>query len=264
MSDDTVQVALLLDSESIQEWHRIALREMLDRTPSTIDLLVINQRTNDEKSQKSRSNVTPWRIYNAVRARFETDDKLRSYRRRHHIENVEFLSRVERRYCEAVPADGLGNKLPPDVVEALSSHDMAVRFGFGILVGDALNAPKHGVLSYHHGDFREYRGRPAGFWEFVEGSPTVGITLQRLNETLDGGEVVAFNSIDISSVPSWPAVMAMLLSESGSMLADGVETLTDPNCEPDTLNELGELYLAPRWRDLGRYLLRRVQRALSA
>ena len=264
MSKNTIRVALLLDCESIQEWHRIALHEMVKQTPATIDLLIINDGSDNKEARNARSNVTPWQVYNAFRSKIESDRNLRFYRQRHHISNADMLSNVERRHCKAVTTDGLGNELPADVVEELSSCDIAVRFGFGILVGDALSAPKFGVLSFHHGNLKKYRGRPAGFWEFVEGSPTAGITLQRLSETLDGGGIVLSKSIDISSAPSWPTVMAKLLSESKPMLAEGVEILTDPDRELENPNELGELYFEPEWRDLGRYVLRRFQRALSS
>lgn len=261
MSEDHLRVALLLDDDSIQEWHRAALRELVDRTAASIDLLVINQGS-DEQAGDSKSNVTPWKVYNAVRSRLGTDGQLRSYRRRHHIDTVDILSGAERTYCRPIPADGLGNELPDEVVETLSEYDLAIRFGFGIVVGDVLRAPEHGVLSFHHGDFTSYRGRPAGFWEFLEGSPEAGITLQRLNETLDGGEIVTFRAVDITSLASWPEVMTKLLEGSIPMLADGIEVLTDPDREPWTPDELGELYLAPEWRDIARYVLRRVQRTV--
>jgi hypothetical protein len=78
-------------------------------------------------------------------------------------------------------------------IEELRSHDLdvVVRFGFRILRGDVLNAAKHGVWSFHHGDSRHYRGGPAHFWELVERSPVSGVTLQRLTDELDAGPPLA-------------------------------------------------------------------------
>lgn len=77
-------------------------------------------------------------------------------------------------------------------MEIIGSHDLDVilRFGFNILKGDILNSARYGVWSYHHGDNNEYRGGPALFWEMYERNPLSGTILQKLTETLDGGQVI--------------------------------------------------------------------------
>ena len=68
--------------------------------------------------------------------------------------------------------------------------DVALRFGFRILRGGALDIARYGVWSYHHGDNTVNRGGPAGFWEVMEGTPVTGSVLQILTEQLDGGTVI--------------------------------------------------------------------------
>ncbi len=69
--------------------------------------------------------------------------------------------------------------------------DVLIRCGSGILRGDILSAARLGILSFHHADNRVNRGGPAGFWEVYLKSPETGVTVQRLTEVLDGGEVLA-------------------------------------------------------------------------
>ncbi len=78
-------------------------------------------------------------------------------------------------------------------LERIREHrlDVALRFGKRILRGGVLRVARHGVWSYHHGDNRVNRGGPPGFWEVLEGWPTTGVTLQVLEEELDGGRVLA-------------------------------------------------------------------------
>ncbi len=71
-----------------------------------------------------------------------------------------------------------------------SKPDFLVRFGFGILKGEILNAAAYGVWSYHHDDEQKYRGVPPGFWEIMKSDPVNGAILQRLTETLDGGIIL--------------------------------------------------------------------------
>lgn len=91
----------------------------------------------------------------------------------------------------------------PDV-ERIRAYqlDVAVRFGFRILRGDALRIARHGVWSYHHGDNLVNRGGPAGFWEVMQGSDVTGSVLQRLTENLDDGQVLyrSFSSTNKFSV----------------------------------------------------------------
>ena len=65
-----------------------------------------------------------------------------------------------------------------------------IKFGMGLLrVPERLAAP---ILSYHHGDPRRFRGRPAGFYELMAGAPLLGQIIQILTNRLDAGPVLAF------------------------------------------------------------------------
>jgi hypothetical protein len=65
-----------------------------------------------------------------------------------------------------------------------------MRFGFGILKGEVLQAARLGIWSFHHGDPSLYRGTPPGFWEIHDGAPVTGAVLQRLTERLDAGVIL--------------------------------------------------------------------------
>src|SRR6185503_19712689 len=88
--------------------------------------------------------------------------------------------------------DGVWQKLPKEVVEQLKEFAplAIVKMGMGLLrVPADLSIP---ILSYHHGDPRYFRGRPAGFYEMLSGEAVVGQVVQILSSRLDGGSVVAF------------------------------------------------------------------------
>lgn len=68
--------------------------------------------------------------------------------------------------------------------------DFILRFGFGILKGEILDAADYGVWSYHHSDPMMFRGGPPVFWEIFRNKPYVGAVLQRLTERIDGGIIL--------------------------------------------------------------------------
>lgn len=76
--------------------------------------------------------------------------------------------------------------------------DVLIRGGSGILKGDILNACPLGILSFHHGDNDLYRGGPPGFWEVYNREPSTGFIIQRLNESLDNGDVIFKGNIQTS------------------------------------------------------------------
>ena len=68
--------------------------------------------------------------------------------------------------------------------------DLIIRLDFRITKGKILNSCKYGIWSFHHGDNAKYRGGPAGFWEVLSNENLTGVTLQVLNDILDGGKII--------------------------------------------------------------------------
>lgn len=88
--------------------------------------------------------------------------------------------------------DGAWQGIPEASLTGLEKARPAliVKFGMGLLrIPRRLGCP---ILSYHHGDPRRFRGRPAGFYELLSGEPVIGQVVQILSDRLDSGQVVAF------------------------------------------------------------------------
>ena len=81
-----------------------------------------------------------------------------------------------------------------------------VDFGFDVVIKFGMNLHRdpddlpagHGVLSFHHGDPSEYRGRPAGFYEVLDGADHVGTIVQRIGNKLDAGNVLAYAASQVA------------------------------------------------------------------
>ncbi len=48
------------------------------------------------------------------------------------------------------------------------------------------------IISHHHGDPSKFRGRPAGFYEIIQGEKKLGQMIQLISNKLDGGRILAF------------------------------------------------------------------------
>ena len=108
--------------------------------------------------------------------------------------------------------------------------DLLIRCGGGILRGSILSAAKYGVLSFHHGDNRVNRGVPAGFWEVFNGEPSSGFIIQKLTETLDGGEVLFRGNI--MTAPYWQLNYANLCKKGNYFMLKTLKDLSDNNKLP--------------------------------
>lgn len=89
---------------------------------------------------------------------------------------------------------GAWQSLPDPIVDRLAAgrFDVILKFGTGLLrVPEAGRLPIP-ILSFHHGDPEHFRGRPAGFYETLQGVPVMGQIVQVLANKLDAGNVVAF------------------------------------------------------------------------
>jgi hypothetical protein len=133
--------------------------------------------------------------------------------------------------------------------------DLIIRLGGrGIYRGAMLNAARHGIVSIHHGDNRAFRGGPPGFWEIVEGATRTGYVVQRLTNTLDGGEILARG--DTATATYVGLNRKNLFAAADEALRGVLEHFIAHHRLPDPeppLRELGPIYKMPGLRALGRY-----------
>ncbi|MBT6673477.1 MAG: hypothetical protein HOB13_12155 [Lentimicrobiaceae bacterium] len=104
--------------------------------------------------------------------------------------------------------------------------DVILRHEFGIIKGDGIyNSAKYGIWSFHHGDNRVNRGGPAGFWEVFYDESVCGVTLQILENELDGGTVIdrSFHSIRTF----WYQTRELVLEKSVELLMKNLSILSD-------------------------------------
>lgn len=90
--------------------------------------------------------------------------------------------------------EGLWQRLPSSLLREIAADrpEVILKFGMSLLRIPPASELAPPILSYHHGDPDHYRGRPAGFWESLHGTPVMGQIVQILSNKLDAGEVVAF------------------------------------------------------------------------
>jgi len=157
------------------------------------------------------------------------------------VEDVPCFSDAEIQYVTPID-DGDWSEFPPETVERVrETSDGVLRFGFSLIRGDILTATEFGVLSFHPADIRKYRGLGAP-QAWLDGQDVMGVTLQRLNDDIDGGEIIAYRETDVSDCRTLWEVFDRLHDLQVELMVEGIENLRDPAFEPIVPEELGPYY----------------------
>lgn len=139
--------------------------------------------------------------------------------------------------------------------------------GFGIIREPLLGVCSQGILSYHHGDMRKYRGMPPGLWELYNGEKEIGITVQKLAAGLDCGVPIEEKRIPVYPSDTLGTLTARLKTEDEGMLHAALKKMADPSFTPAPIQEFGRVYTLPnlrQWIILNtRIACRRLRRKLS-
>ncbi|MDB4042697.1 hypothetical protein N9507_00530 [Gammaproteobacteria bacterium] len=108
--------------------------------------------------------------------------------------------------------------------------DVLIRCGKGILSGKILHSARFGVLSFHHGDNREIRGLPSGFWEVFLSKPSTGFIIQQLTEQLDVGKVIYRGNIPTASY--WHLNSARINLKSNNFMLQVLRSISSTGTLP--------------------------------
>lgn len=238
-----LRVCFLTGRGEIADWMVASVRRMVRTTNAEISLVVHATKPDDTADDPSIWDQL--KRFCCARVQDVKSIVRRDPQTYTSMAAVDCLASADHIRCEAKPAKRFGVVIPSDVVESIADTcDVVVHFKAGILQGDILTRPKYGVLSFHHGDIRRYRGTPAGFWEFIHNAPRGGVTLQRLTSKLDAGYIVTFKSVDLSDAHTWAEIRRRLFRCSPDALATGIRKLQDPAFDPSSVpkEELGTLY----------------------
>jgi folate-dependent phosphoribosylglycinamide formyltransferase PurN len=256
---------LLLGKPKIPIWFGLAVEEMRAKTNVEIDDITIA--TTPEERESGLNELLQNLVVN-----FQDLIILSSLDAEVDIRLFPSISENDIEWCTAEPIGEFDVEIPEQTVERISrSVDIVIHHGVGILKGDILREPDHGVIGYHHGDIREYRGPGYGFWEYMNEENASGVTLQVLADRLDSGQIVDIVTVDIADAHTLPEIRRRVNAASVPLLATGIQKLNDPDFSPEELTEeqLGEMYyysdatLAVKMKYLVKECLSRISRVGS-
>lgn len=271
-----MRLALLVDNETV-DYHTFMLYKSLLGSEKIEDILIITQNKNSKRPVK-REGIF-FRLLNMI--------KEQGFQYLLYAFAYKFIITIERSRYKKLVGDDLYRKLLAtydlsqepvtfidikpiksksglfyrfekkyiDIIKE-SNIDLLIRCGSGIYKGDILSCVQFGIISFHHGDNRKYRGGPAGFWEVLEGEEYTGFIIQKLTEDLDGGDVLMRG--EFSTQNYYMANQLELWRKSTTFLFNILEKIAQSRSLPspeECVPYSRKLYRYPKVSDLLSYIL---------
>lgn len=135
--------------------------------------------------------------------------------------------------------------------------------GFGIIKKPLLEVTPWGVLSYHHGNMRKYRGMPPAFWELFNNEKEMGVTVQLLSPGLDKGFPVEEMNIPILQRDTLKMLETRAMQQSEIMLYKALQKIESGRYISEEINEFGKVYTLPNLRQWMLFQLKQYIRFLK-
>ena len=120
--------------------------------------------------------------------------------------------------------------------------------GFGIIKEPLLSLAPNGILSYHHGNMRKYRGQPVGFWELYNNETDMGVTVQRLSAGIDKGIPIVEKTIHIERKDNVATLRDRALDSSTGMMHEALRLIRQLDFKPTAIDHYGPIFTIPNLR----------------
>jgi len=146
---------------------------------------------------------------------------------------------VYKRFIEDV------SKLKPDLI-FVYSYAMLLR-------EDLLRIPSNGGVNIHAGTLPEYRGSNPIQWEILNQEDWAGVSLHKLENTIDSGIVYASKKAPILFSDTWVDVMEKVSSAAKEILKENINSLLDGAAEGVPQDETKAVIRKRRTPEDGRF-----------
>lgn len=183
-----LRFGIMCRSLTFDAWQAAAILKLIESGNGVAALLIVDSGEAPREAPFKRL----WRKITAPNLLWRLFGHVSRPRAQQGVDLTAALRGTDQIHCKPLPHGRFGQTLSEEDVAKVRACelDFVLRFGFGILRGEILSAPRYGVWSFHHGDELRYRGGPPCFWEMYRGDSVTGAILQRLTERLDAGIVL--------------------------------------------------------------------------
>jgi methionyl-tRNA formyltransferase len=143
---------------------------------------------------------------------------------------------------------------PAAIKEIISiPTDVYVVVAYGkIIPREIFDHPKFGTLNLHPSLLPKYRGAAPVQWALINGDEETGITIQRINEELDAGDIIIQEKFPLSIETNAADIFAKINLMSAALLDRAITLVSSPDYKPIVQNNNEATYCGKITADLAR------------
>lgn len=128
-------------------------------------------------------------------------------------------------------------------LEHVAPLDLAVLVAYGLIIrADALDFPTHGILNAHFSLLPRWRGAAPVARAIMAGDSMSGVTIIRLDEGLDSGDVLTAQAVDVGEEESAGELTVRLSDLAARLMVGAVGAYLSGDLEPVAQSEDGLTY----------------------
>jgi methionyl-tRNA formyltransferase len=105
--------------------------------------------------------------------------------------------------------------------------DLAISLGNSFIAPRIFTIPKHGSINCHHEVLPDYKGAQSIIWQIHDGSKTTGYTVHKIDNTIDGGDILYQERLPIRFSPRLRDTVVNTMSDLYRQSAFGVAKVVD-------------------------------------
>jgi methionyl-tRNA formyltransferase len=124
----------------------------------------------------------------------------------------------------------------PDVIVSVAAPE--------IFLPDLLNVPRLGCINVHSGRLPNYRGMMPTFWQMLRGEQAITITVHKMADKLDAGDVLATQSFPLKRSDSLDRVIKATKREGARLLMRVLRDIQKGQVRPVPLDMAGAGYFS--------------------
>lgn len=131
--------------------------------------------------------------------------------------------------------------------------DFIIVVAYGqILKKELLDIPKYGCFNVHASLLPKYRGAAPINWAIINGEDTTGISIMKMDEGLDTGDVIIKDSINITDVDDFNTIHDALSKLGGELLIKALEEIHEGSATFTIQDHSKSNYAPMIFKDTGR------------
>lgn len=192
-----LKIGILINNLHQENLNGEIINNILKNKSINFDTIIVNKKSKKKNIISSIKKYTFKRIVEKILFKILTKIEkffFNIFFKNFHFHNINLSNcNIKKIYVTPIGSDlGMKQIYSDEDIKKIKERglDVILRLEGGILKGQILNITKHGVISFHHADNNVYRGLPPGFWEVFHKNSSTGFVVQKLNEELDGGDIV--------------------------------------------------------------------------